>query len=116
MTWILHIPGWQPVLANQLMGHWAAAARLKRRDVQQVARAKIVHGVPDAKGKRIVRIEIARSVGGRWPDVDAPLKSTLDALVQCRLLVDDSAKWCEWERPTFVRGPKATTITIEEAS
>jgi hypothetical protein len=50
----------------------------------------------------------------RLPDPDAPLKSLLDGLVTAGLIVDDSARWVEWSCPVFERGPKATTIILEE--
>ena len=110
----LDIPGWRPVLSNELLGgHHMKAAALKKRDVEQVARAKLVYGVPDATGKRRIRITIRRCKG-RIPDPDSPLKSLMDALKQTRLIVDDSARWCECAMPEFVTGPKGTVIEIED--
>lgn len=36
---------------------------------------------------------------GRKPDPDNLLKYLLDALKRVRLIWDDSAEWCSWERP-----------------
>lgn len=110
----IEIPSWRPALANELVGyHHRTIAGRKRRDFEQVHRACLAFGVPKAEGKRRVEIVIA----GRYstfPDPDAPLKSTLDALKRAGAIVDDSAELCTWEVPRFERGPKGTVIILED--
>jgi Holliday junction resolvase RusA-like endonuclease len=48
---------------------------------------------------------------GRIPDHDAYLKSTLDALVACQAIKDDSPTWCEWS-VEHMRAPKKKTLII----
>ena len=68
-------------------------------------------GAPARTTKRRVRLEFFGP--GRLPDPDNLLKSCLDAMVKCGMLVDDSVKWCECSA-TCVRGPLRTLITLED--
>lgn len=108
----LVIDQWRPVFANELLkAHWGTAAKRKRIDRQMVQVHALRDGIPRATGRRRVRLTIA----GPWrrpPDPDAPLKSTLDALTAAGLLIDDSARWCQFDPPEFVRAPEFST-TIE---
>jgi hypothetical protein len=113
VLWRLEIPGWRPALANELRGHPMKAARLKRRDADQVIRARVAYGVPKARGLRRVLFIISGRYS-RFPDPDGPLKSGLDALKRAELIVDDSAEWCEWQVPKFERGPKGTLILLQD--
>jgi len=112
-THTLVIPGWMPASDNQFKGHWSKRHRLKRTDRQWVAIGAAVQDIPLAKGKRRVSI-IATSDqrGGRLPDPQNLLKSALDALVRCGLLVDDSADWCEVMPPRVERGPERQTMIV----
>ena len=102
MKYILFIPGWRPAVTNELMGHWAKAAKLKKRDREVVWKSALAERIPAARGKRHLDIHIfLEKKRGRKLDPDACLKSGLDALVQSRLLRDDSAEWCEWTAPTI---------------
>lgn len=112
-VWTIEIPGWRPTLASEMKCHPMKAARLKKRDAEQMLNARLAFGVPPATGPRRVRFVIT----GRYstfPDPDAPLKSGLDALKRAMLIVDDSAEWCDWEKPEYRRGPKGTVIVIED--
>lgn len=109
----LEVPGWAPCRLNRLLGHPLKAHRLKRKDADMLARAKLVYGVPDATGPRRLRLTITQP-RGRFGDPDGPLKSFLDACTTARLIVDDSARWATWEVPVFVRGPKGTVVEIED--
>lgn len=112
--WVLTIPGWSPVLVNNLIGqHPMVVHRRKRRDREMVARAMLVYGVPRATGLRRVRFTITGRYG-QFPDPDACLKSGLDALVRAGAIVDDSARWCEWSIPIYRRGSQETVIELED--
>lgn len=113
--WTLTISGWRPTLDNQLIYKpWYKARALKRRDARVIAAAALVHGVPKATVRRRLTLTISQPTG-TFPDDTAPLKSLWDALVKAGLLVDDSREWLEmvWP-PTFVRGPRSTTIVLED--
>lgn len=109
----MEIPGWAPTLDNQLRGNVMAVHLRKKADVEQVARAKLVYGVPKATGPRRVSVEISGRYG-RKPDPLAPFKSLLDALTRCGLLVDDDTRYCVPEPARYVRGPKGTVIILED--
>lgn len=113
--WTLEIPGWRPVLDNQLVYvHWATARRRKRADADMLMQAAFALGVPMATRRRRLTLTI-RQERGRFPDDTAPWKSLLDACVKAGLLVDDSREWLElsWP-PTFERGAKGTVILLED--
>lgn len=112
------IPDWRPALLNELMrSHWSKVGRLKRRDREMVAAYSRLANVPPARGPRRVGLIIG---GNRYPerapDPDGVWKSLLDALVHARMLIDDSAEWCELKRPVFHRRPEGfrTVITLED--
>jgi hypothetical protein len=114
-SWTLVIPGWRPVLDNELIYvHWSKARRRKRADVRQLVVAGLAYGVPRATGRRRLTLTI-RQATGPFPDDTAPLKSLWDALKHAGLIVDDSREWLEmvWP-PTFERGPKGTVIVLED--
>lgn len=114
--WTLDIPGWRPTLANELVKaerrHWGMAATLKKRDAKKLIDEAVAQKVPPASRKRLVRFVIY--CPSKFPDKDAPLKSFLDGLTTAGLILDDSETWCEWEKPSFRRGPKRTIITLED--
>lgn len=109
------INGFTPTRDNQLIYvHWATARRLKRHDADVIARAAVALAIPRATGRRRVTLMV-RSRFRRLPDDTAYLKSFLDALVKAGLLVDDSREWMELTfPPTYLKGPKQTTITLED--
>jgi len=138
-TYRIVIPDWQPCRDNQLKGHWATGAALKKRDVRTIAKANLLAQVPlvamprdvvrDCRKlgisessigaqheprKRRVGLEVFFPRGGRRPDPTAFFKSLLDALCEVGLLVDDSEKWYETSQPVWSKGPKATVITLED--
>lgn len=119
--WVLTITEWHPVLLNKLIkAHWAKQAKFKEHDYAVVLAEALIQGVgkvdPLNPRKRRVRFRISGRLAGRWKlgDPDAYLKSGLDALVRAELLVDDSDKWCEWEKPILEVGKVFTEITIED--
>lgn len=109
--WTIDIPDWHPHLLNELLtAHRMKAARMKKEDADFFAAYGFNAGVPKAKVKRWVRCTFFGWHSGRRPDPDAFFKSTLDGLVQARLLVDDSGKWCEWERPRIIPSKERRTV------
>lgn len=110
----LDIPGWRPALLNELLGHPLKAHRLKKRDAEQLWKARLAYGVPVAETPRRVSFTITDRFRGGLPDPDAPLKSLLDGLKRSGLIRDDSAAWCRWDAPVFNRGSKGTVIVLED--
>lgn len=69
--------------------------------------------VPVATGPRKLGIELVGFRRGRLPDPDAYLKSLLDALVQTRMLVDDSQSMCQWLVPVVIRSKTEVHTKLE---
>ena len=115
MTHRLIVSRWLPTRANQLRGHWAEAARLKRVDRDLIAGYVAYHRLPVAVGRRRVTLNITLSPKCRGTDPDAWWKSLLDALTHAGMLVDDSSKWCELGPVTVKRGKeKGTEILLDD--
>lgn len=111
------IPHYTPPLLNQLLGaHWSKGAKLKQECANLVNVYARFCRVPQAVGKRRVSLAFVGWPRGRLPDPDAFWKATLDALVVCGMLRDDSQKWCEQGgTPTITRGHKRESIiTLED--
>lgn len=115
-THTLTIPNWHPARLNELLNcHWAERNRRKKQDKAMVACYKFLANVPEAEGRRRVSLKLTLGKGQRRPDKDAWWKSTLDALVACGLLVDDSPDWCEPGAVEYARGAtKGTVIVLED--
>jgi Holliday junction resolvase RusA-like endonuclease len=116
MRYAFTIDGWRPAALNELLkGGPYGAARLKRRDREYVWGYSRKAGVPRAKGPRRVSLAIQLPPRQRRWDIDALQKSTLDACVFARILVDDRDLYAEWGGVTYTRGPRLeTTIIIED--
>lgn len=113
-THVLIIPGWRPYLANELFdAHFYDRAKMKREDANTIKAYCLKQGIPIARMKRHVTIEISGRFR-RFPDSDSPWKSALDALVQAKMLVDDGDKWASWDKPQFTRGKLSTAITLQD--
>ena len=116
MQHIIKIPHWRPASLNKMKGHWAAH-KLKKRDRNMIWNyCQIVDKIPPATGKRMIHMHITTK-DRRQVDPDNVMKSLLDALKQCGMLVDDSDKWCDWTKPTLEVGDKqtwGTKITLED--
>ena len=115
--WVLEIPGWRPATLWELTkrgNHWSAA-RHKKKDRELVAAYALKAGIPPATTKRRVTMLQVRA-GRQMPiDDDNAWKSVLDALVQCRLLVDDRPEWLERAPLEQEKGPrKLTRIILED--
>lgn len=113
-THTLVIEDWRPVGLNLLLrSHWAKRARLKRLDRETVAVYALNARVPRATGRR--RVSVAVECCKSPPDADNVLKSLLDALTHCGLVIDDSPAWCELGTVTVARGPRdRTVVTLED--
>lgn len=98
-----------------MRNHWVAY-RLKKRDREIIWKCCLEQNIPAAKGKRGVEmLVVLKPKRGRKPDADNLLKTTLDALVACRMLKDDSEKWCDWTKPLIETGTNrgwGTTIIL----
>lgn len=109
------IPGYLPPSLNVLMHcHWSKKHALKKTCTALVAHyaAKL----PRTQTKKRVLITLTRSGHRREMDADNAKKCLLDALVACRLLVDDSPTWCECPDPVQVKGKELETrIVLEDA-
>jgi hypothetical protein len=116
MSWTVTIPGWHPTPLNKLLEcHWAKRGRLKKADYQVLALWCRLAKVPEAAGKRVVRLHVVLGKGQRSPDPDAFGKVLLDGLKACGAIRDDNRQWVECPPPTFSRAKeKATVITLEE--
>jgi hypothetical protein len=115
--WIeLHIPRWHPATLNKLVRNYQQASRLKGLDRQMIA----VHYMPYpacGETKRRVTLTITLQPGKRAPDPDAYWKSTLDGLVKCGALKNDSHKWVMLAPVIYVRGTDTdwgTDIVLED--
>lgn len=116
--WEVKIDGYRPASLNEIMhGHWARGAALKKRDRIAMGLAFAISGVPAATGKRRVSLRITLPKGSRRHDIDAFLKTTLDACVHAKILIDDNPKWAVWGGVFYERGEQlSTTIIVEDIS
>lgn len=116
MTHTLTIDGWVPVSVNRLLGsHWARARKRKRFDRDVVAAEALRQGIPGAAGRRRVSVAVTTPGRGGLPDPDNLLKSLLDALTRCGLLLDDSSGKMELGAVTVARGERRrTVVTLED--
>jgi hypothetical protein len=115
MSYILRIENWTPARLNELQGHWARAARLKRADKNLVCAYAIQNRIPLALGPREVSLRITLPPEARGKDEDSFWKSTLDALVQAKMLVDDCTEYCRIGPVEIVTGPaRETLITLTD--
>ncbi len=111
MTYRLRIDRWQPTPLNKLLGcHWSTAARLKRVDKNLICGYCLANRIPIAQGPREVNLLIILGLKQRAPDPDAFHKSTNDALVHARMLIDDNRQFCRNGRVEFERGAERATV------
>jgi Holliday junction resolvase RusA-like endonuclease len=107
----IEIPNWTPLTVNKWRSlHWAKANRRKTADRQMIGVYCYKSGLTKATKKRRVELNIIKSGRGRLPDPDAYFKSVLDALKNLGYIIDDSAKWVEWNQPKIERGKQIKTI------
>ena len=111
------IPGWHPPTLNVLMrGERRERIRLGKQCRSMVAAYCSIAGVPEAKGRRRVTLELTLGPRQRWCDVDAHWKALLDALVDAGMIRDDSPRWCETRLSLdgSRAAERATLIVLEE--
>jgi hypothetical protein len=112
----LEIPRWRPALLNELMRSVKGKIRLKKRDCEMIWGCALEQKIPKATGKRRVSLHVKLGKGRREFDDDAWQKSTLDAMKQAGLIVDDSSRYVETGPVTFSRDRQGwgTRITLED--
>lgn len=108
---------------NQLAAkprHWSVSAKLKKSDRDIVA--VYARHVTEATGPRRVSIMLVLPKGKKCPDEDSLEKSTWDALVQCKRLVNDTPKWCRrglppsYARAIGAESAVGTLILLEDVA
>jgi hypothetical protein len=102
---LIEIMGSRPPTLNELMRR-TVRARIALQVAWNVAVAFAYRGHAPAVRKRRVDIVILNGPGQRGADPDAYQKSTGDALVACRALVDDSRFWVEWRPVAYKSWPR----------
>lgn len=114
--WRITIPEWHPTRLNHMIGcHWAKGHRLKKADRTAISAWTWGLHIPPATGPRRVRLTITLGPHQRAGDPDAYWKSLLDALVHCKLLVDDNRQHVRLDPIEFTRGKSPeTTIELED--
>lgn len=118
-SWTISIPNWQPAKINEWDGcHWSKRAKLKKSD-RNIIKHYSKH-VPEAAGKRLVKLVIQLGYRQRGGDPDSPWKSLLDALTANKLLVDDNKEYVELAPVEYLPnlsgkdGHTASFITLTE--
>jgi hypothetical protein len=117
MKQTMYVPKWWPPTLNELFaGHWAIAHKLKQECAQMIAGYWLAHNGQRATTHRKVHLHLIAPKGQRLPDRDAWWKATLDALVQCGALVDDSPRYCTPGSVTYSRSDDTwgVMITLED--
>ena len=118
--WTITIPNWCPPSLNKGRGRNFKAGHRATAQVAEFltaynARTACPLVTDDYRPVRRVRTVVLKE--GTYPDPDNLLKYLLDGMKRARLIVDDSAKWCQWERPELGRpagSTPGTVITIED--
>lgn len=113
---VIIIPNWHPTTLNKLFGaNIGGRTRLKRCDSGLVKAYGLQAGITKATGRRRVDLCLYQPNRRHMADPDAFWKSTLDALVRCGYLVNDSSKWCELGQVSYIIGrPKEARIFLTD--
>ncbi len=109
-SWRITILSWHPATVNELMR--SVKTRIRRKKADRVLIDTQSLHVPIATGPRRIHLAITLGKGRRAADPDAYWKSLLDALVACKLLIDDNRQNCVLDPVEFSRGNEPET-TIE---
>lgn len=116
---VIIIPDWMPPTLNQwIYKHW----RVRQKTVQDTTLMVKIHAANQharsAQGPRKVSLLVTLGKGRKQPDRDAYDKILLDALVHCRLLVDDDDRGIVGRMAVeFDRDERsATRITLEDVT
>jgi hypothetical protein len=113
--YVLTVLGWTPAPLNQLDRNRWTRSKLKSHDRKVVGCAQHLVGIPPAEGRRSVSLQLVIPPGERRCDPDAYWKSTLDALVHAKLLVNDSPKWVKHGAVGYARDhTRATRIILHD--
>lgn len=108
----LILPGFIPTSINELLSASVGKRhRLKKSDRELVAHYARQTRIPEATGPRLVSVTVTKP-RGKLHDADNLLKSLLDSLVHCRLLIDDDAMHMELGRVSVERGPRRETVVV----
>lgn len=97
----IFIPDWHPSSTNKLLENRWSAARKKKVDAKMIW--VYCSRIPKATQRRFLSVALLINGKGRSPDPDNITKSLFDGLKQCGMIIDDSEKWLEWERPKIIR-------------
>jgi hypothetical protein len=116
VTYKLRIENWHPATLNKLMrGSIKTRIRLSRVDRNMVCGYCFLNRMPVAQGPREVSLLLTLVGRDKEGDVDAYWKSTLDSLVEARMLIDDNRQYCRLGSVDFERGERReTVITLTE--
>ena len=110
----LWIPGWLPASTNTLLRkHWARRNAALKADAYTVLLWSRQAGTVPAAGSRRVSLTLRLAPQHRKRDPDNLFKSTLDALVRAKLLLDDAPHHCQLGAVTQEKagdGPWGTLI------
>jgi DNA-directed RNA polymerase specialized sigma24 family protein len=107
VQYTLFVPRWRPTLVNQFIGrHWAKVYKMKQTDIELVTAYARISGIPKAKTRRRVSLEVNLTGRQKPFDEDAPWKFLLDGLVLAGLLVDDSPEWAEMGTVRCIRNER----------
>jgi hypothetical protein len=130
-TYVIEIPDWHPIKANQLhergfgqatttrivggrlvSKHYYRKRKAKADDAAMIGTYVKVAELPPATYKRRVHLALHFKQGSRerGGDVDAYWKSLLDGLQACKAIRNDNHLWCEIMPVTFTRGDERKTV------
>ena len=112
----LELPLITPSNNKLLRTHWAVRRKLKVYYMDEIVTAMIDGGFTDyAEGKRTCEVTSHRKRLLDPDNLTGGIKMLLDALVELKLLKDDSPKWCDLKvGQKKARTPK-TVIELKEA-
>lgn len=103
---MIRIPDWTPPSENKSVGrHYAVLYKAKRAAADMLgvyahlAGVKLVDPPGYAPRRRVTLAAFYPKSQGRLPDPSNLIKALFDSLKLARLIVDDSDKWLDWDKP-----------------